>query len=159
MGVMPFKMNTKKSLLAGVVASPLVAPAIWTMYSVFSPGSKFVGKYTVTDGIIFNGIFGGLFWLVSILLGAVILRILKKTVHYRVLAFMLLSTLCGSCVFVLIPLFASISGETVQLIGFLFFLGVGALFGLVTAVVFWLLGGITMHSSRPTSAAQIYVLK
>ena len=140
---MPFNMSVKKSFWVAVIASPLVAPTIWTIYSVFSPGSKFVGKYTVTDGIIINSIFASFWWFCSVLLGAVIIKSLQKTGHLRLWVFVLISTLCASCVFVLIPLFVNISGETVQLIGYLFFLVVGGLFGFSTAVVFWFLGGIT----------------
>ena len=144
---MPFDMNAKKSFWVGVIASPLVAPIIWAIYSVFSPGSKFVGKYTVTDGIILNSIFAVFWWICSVLLGTAIIKLLKKAGHLRLWVFVLFSTLCASCVFVLIPLFVNISGETVQLIGYLFFLGVGGLFGFATAVVFWLLSGITHSKS------------
>lgn len=138
-------MNVKVSFWISAIISPIVAPTIWMLFSVFSPNSKYD---SVEAGIIFNAIFAAYWWIASIICGTVIYKVLKMINYLRVWLLAILSIVCGSGVFALFPLFIFMTGETIHLIDILFFLGAGGVFGFITVAVFLLLYGITTRSSR-----------
>ena len=136
----------KGTIWFGASVSPLIALIFWIIYVVLSPDTTPKQERSIEIVLVMAIFLVVLWYIVSFIGGAMLLKLLNKVNCLRYWPLVVLSALFGSGIFALFPYFLTKPGEVPQINVISFFLSAGGVLGFITTTVFWYLSGIATRA-------------